>query len=129
VYEIKTSDRIKERRVLIDDMEVTIKPLGAGTQLEFSRLQRRMDFLDKKMKAGTLTESDLDQMDQYEDKLLGMFSHIIRDGSEDNAKVKAWLDRTPLEDIQYYFEEMQRQFQQNDVKKVGDEATTTPTAA
>lgn len=116
MYEVKTDQFKKQRNVLIDDMKVTVTQIGAGSQLTFSQIQRRLEFLDKKMKAGTTTEADLDLFESLERKMLDFFAQVINDGTPDNKHVKAWINATPLEVIQATFEEMQRQFKETDEK-------------
>lgn len=129
MYEIKTSQYTKQRKVLIDGFEAVIKPLGAGSELEFSRTQRRIQFLNKRLEAGTISESELDHLDELEGKLLDFFSSVIQDATEDNHKVRDWLKATPLAVIQQAFDDMQKQFKDNDAAttKAGDDQQAVPT--
>lgn len=127
MYEIKTDKFKKERKVLIDGIEATVQQVGAGTQLTLSQTERRLELINRKLKAGysdlEQMERDISQAEKLEDKMFDFFNQVIRDGSEDNATIKAWIDHTPLEVIQATFEEMQKQFKENDAK-VGDGTET-----
>lgn len=123
MYEIKTDTLKQERKVLLDGMTVTITKVGAGSQLSFTQMQRRMDFIEKKIKAGIETEQDLDTYDALELKLLDFFASVMHDETETNEKVKAWVKATPLDVIQGAFEEMQRQFKETDQKALTNATT------
>lgn len=133
MYEIKTDKFKSDRKVLIDGMEISFVAPGAGSQLTFSQNERRLKFLEKKLEAGTADldqmQKDIEQMEQLEDKMLGFFASVMRDGTDDNHKVKAWLQETPLGIIQAAFTEMQEQFKQTDTMKEGDAGQTETTAA
>ena len=127
MYEIKSSNYLKERTILIDGITVTMTAPGAGTELDFSRSQRRMEYLDKKLKAGTITDAEMDLYDELEKKSLAYFEGILHDGTEDNGQVRAWVQRTPLNVIVAAFDDMKKQFEQTDAEaqKDGDEPGTT----
>lgn len=123
MYEIKTTSYIKERKVLLDGMTVTIRPLGAGSELTIGQTQRRLTFLEKKIKAGTITEQELDKYDALEEQLLDYFDKFMLDGTEDNHKVRAWLKETPYAVIQQVFEDMKKQFDEAEAEEQKDGAT------
>jgi hypothetical protein len=127
VLEINSRDYLKERKVLIDGIEMSLKTPGAGTELRLSAAQRRIEFLEKKLKSGTITSEELDTLDRLEQDMLSHFNQMLRDGSQKNEKVWTWLNATPLTVIIAVMEDMKRQFDENDKSaKEGDATGSTP---
>lgn len=124
MYEIKTQGYLKKRTVLLDDMTVTVHPPGAGSELAFNQTQRRLDFLDKKIKAGTESEADLDLYETLEARTLAYFASILHDDTPDNRGIKEWLDKTPMPVILQAIDDMKRQFEETD-RKEGDAGNPT----
>lgn len=108
-YEIKTTDYAKPKPVLIDGMDWTIRMPGAGDEMALGQIQRRQEFLQKKIEAGTATEQDLDLYDSLEERAFNMFAKVFSDGSKDNASVNEWIKATPMAVIYKVLEEIKEQ--------------------
>lgn len=109
---IDTGKYTKEGKVDIDGNIWTVVLPGAARELQFSKNNRRMDFLSNKVEKQTATEEDLDKLDLLEDYALEFFKGIFRDDTKDNSKVGAWVDATPIAIIAAAF---------NDIKKAAEE--------
>lgn len=105
---IDTSKYTKQGKVLVDGKEWTVVLPGAGKELEYSKMQRRITFLEKKIESGSAAEDDLDRMDTLEDKMLGFFKSLFRDSTEDNSEVEKWVAETPMAIIIAAFEDIQK---------------------
>lgn len=115
---IKTSEYYKPRKVLIDDIEMTVTPLGAGDELVMNQAVRRIKLLDQKIANGTATDQDLDLYDNLETKMYAVFGRLFSDGTKDNGKVADWLTKTPVAVIQLVAEEIKKQVEPGDAEKV-----------
>jgi hypothetical protein len=118
---ITTSDYLKDKHVLVDGNDWTIKLPGAGTELRMSQSQRRMKLLDRKIENGSATDDDLDLYDKLENESMDMFYQMFNDGSETNKSVKEWIISTPLSVIMAAFKEIKRQ---SEDKEVAEDGTT-----
>ena len=118
ITKVDTSKYKKEGKVEIDGNVWTVKLPGAGTELKMSKLQRRQDFLSKKVENGTATEADLDRFDEIEDWFFNFFKTLFNDGTKDNQAVNDWVENTPMAIILQAFE---------DIKEQANEADSTGT--
>lgn len=121
--EVKVVDTSKYTRsgsVLVDGMSWTVELPGAGRELEYSKMMRRANFLQKKVDAGTADEKDLDRLDGLEEKSIEYFAGIFKDGTKDNSQVKEWIDKTPMGIIIQSLEDIKSQV--NEVDTAGDGA-------
>ena len=128
---INTSQYLGETRVIVDGQDWEIKLPGAGTELRLSQAQRRIKLLDKKIENDTAIEADYDLYDKLENQSISIFTNMFKDGSEDNAAVKEWVESTPLAVIMASFEEIKEQAQNGGLeqdKAVDGQAVETPTA-
>lgn len=128
---IDTSKYLGETRVIVDGQDWRIYLPGAGTELRLSQAQRRIKLLDKKMADDTAVEADYDLYDKLENQSIAIFTDMFKDGSEDNAAVKAWVEATPLAVIMASFEDIKEQAQNGGLeedKAVDGQAVETPTA-
>ncbi|HUH57784.1 MAG TPA: hypothetical protein VL020_04650 [Pseudomonadales bacterium] len=128
---INTSQYLGETRVIVDGQDWEIKLPGAGTELRLSQAQRRIKLLDKKIENDTAVEADYDLYDKLENQSISIFTNMFKDGSEDNAAVKEWVESTPLAVIMASFEEIKEQAQNGGLeedKAVDGQAVETPTA-
>lgn len=110
-------------KVDIDGNVWAVKLPGAGTELRFSQASRscklylsRMELVEKKIDAGTVTDSDLDKYEDYKNKyednervIYDIFSNTFDDGTEDNSSVKEWVYDTPTSIIMLAFEDVRSQ--------------------
>lgn len=110
-------------KVDIDGNVWSVKLPGAGTELRFSQASRacklylsRMELVEKKIDAGTVTDSDLDKYEEYKNKyeenekvIYDIFSNTFDDGTEDNSEVKKWVYDTPTSIIMLAFEDVRSQ--------------------
>lgn len=103
---ISTGKYTKEGKVDIDGNIWTIKLPGAGTEMKLSQAQRRLKLLDKKIEADTADEDDLDKYDKFEKVIFDTFKDMFRDGTPENAKVKEWVEDTPIAIIAQIFEDV-----------------------
>lgn len=114
MYEINTSKFIKVKKVLIDGKEWEIRPSGAGEELALSQAQRRLTFIENRIKKGVATSEELEQADALEVKMMTIFKGLFKDGTDDNSEVRAWIDSTPLSMIYAVLEEIKKQSEAND---------------
>lgn len=122
MYEIKTTDYVKARKILVDDKNWTMYPPGAGDELALNQGKRRAELLDKKIQNGTATDEDYDTYDRIENQMFSIFKRIFKDGTSDNAQVEAWLNGLPMVVIMAILEDIQNQAK---VKADGENGTTT----
>lgn len=113
MYEIKTSNYVKSKKILVDGNTWTMTVPGAGDELALSQAQRRMKMLQSKLESGTATESDYDLMDKLESRTYDMFVKIFKDETKDNSQVKEWVNATPLEVIGAIFQDIKKQAEEN----------------
>lgn len=111
---IDTTKYTRQGKVLVDGKEWTVVLPGAGKELEFSKMQRRVNLLEKKIQSGEATEQDLDRMDAFEDKMLDFFKSLFRDSTEDNSEVDQWVNDTPMAVIIASFEDIKRGAEEKD---------------
>lgn len=114
MYEIKTSNYITSKKVLVDGQEWTITAPGAGDELALSQADRRSKMLQKKIEAGTAGEDDYDLYDKLEERMFKLFTKIFRDSTPDNSQVKAWLETTPMAVIYAIMEDVRRQAEEKE---------------
>lgn len=112
---IDTGKYTKEGKVDIDGNIWTVVLPGAAKELQFSKNQRRMEFLSKKVEKGDVTEEDLDKLDALEDFALSFFKGIFKDDTEDNSKVGEWVDATPIAIIAAAFNDIKKAAEARDV--------------
>lgn len=105
---IDTSKYTRSGKVNVDGKEWEVTLPGAGVELKFSKMQRRINFLTKKVNAGTADESDLDKLDSFEDATLEFFIGVFKDSTEDNSEVKEWVENTPMSIISQAFQDIQK---------------------
>lgn len=117
---INTGKYIKNGKVEIDGHVWSVKMPGAGTELRYSQAERasklygaRLELLNKKIDAGTITESELDSYEEYSKKyeenervIYDVFKSVFQDNTKDNSEVSKWLDETSLSLIILAFEEI-----------------------
>lgn len=122
---IDTTKYRKEGKVNIDGHIWDVHLPGAGTELRLSQLFRssqlwssRIELAERKIKANTATEEDLDKYEECdarftesEQKILDLFTQFFKDSTPDNSEVKAWLEETPIAFIQATFEDIKEQSQ------------------
>ena len=106
IRRVDTSKYTRSGKVDIDGHVWTVRLPGAGKELQMSKAQRRLKFLDKKLEAGTENEADLDKYDQLEDYMMNVFNDIFIDGTEDNSEVNKWVNDTPMIIITQAFEDI-----------------------
>lgn len=138
---ISTSKYIKQGKVDVDGNVWNIVLPGAGTELRFSQASRackssaaRMQLLDKKIDAGTITELELDTYDEhskrYEDNeaiIYSIFQHTFKDNTEGNSEVTKWINDTPTAIIMMAFEDVKNQA--NPEQKIADGQAEPPTSS
>jgi hypothetical protein len=113
MYEIKTNNYVKAKKILVDGNEWTMVAPGAGSELALSQAQRRAKLLDTKIEAGTAVESDYDLYDALEKKMMDIFKAIFKDGTQGNSQVNAWLESTPMAVIYAIMEDIKKQAEEN----------------
>lgn len=132
---ISTSKYTKQGKVDVDGNVWSVKLPGAGTEMRFSQASRacksseaRLALIDKKIEAGTVTESELDMYDEhskrYEENeriIYDVFMRVFRDGTKDNSQVKKWMDETPTAIIMLAFEDVRTQANSEAVEADGQE--------
>lgn len=120
---ISTSKYTKVGKVDVDGNVWSVKLPGAGTEMRFSQASRacksseaRLALLDKKIEAGTITESELDTYDEHAKKyeeneriIYDVFMRVFSDDTKDNSQVKKWMDETPTAIIMLAFEDVKTQ--------------------
>lgn len=120
---ISTSKYTKDGKVEVDGNIWEIKLPGAGTDLKLRQALRssklyssRINIIDKKIEDETATQEDLDdyekyleKFDEYERIIFELSTNMLKDGTEDNSQVKAWVDRTPSLIIEKVFEDIENQ--------------------
>lgn len=106
---VDTGKLNKSGKVMVDGMLWTVSLPGAGKELRFSKVQRRLKFLEKKIEDGKYDEKDLDQFDEYEDFMYDFFKGIFKDETDNNSQVNKWIDETPLGIIIQAFEDIKEQ--------------------
>lgn len=117
---VDTSKYTRSGKVLVDGMNWDVILPGAGKELEYSKMMRRANFLQKKVDAGTADEKDLDRLDELEAKSIEYFAGIFKDTTKDNSEVKAWVNDTPMGIIIQSLEDIKAQV--NEVDTAGDGA-------
>ena len=109
MYEIKTSNYLKSRKILVDGQEWTMHPPGAGDELALNQGKRRAERLEKKIQDGTATDADYDTYDRIENNMYNIFRKMFKDKTEDNSEVNKWLSTTPMVVIMAILEDIQKQ--------------------
>lgn len=109
MYEIKTSNYVTSKKILLDGQEWTMTAPGAGDELALGQAKRRSEMIEKKIQAGTASDEDYDTYDRLEDRIFKLFAKIFRDSTPDNSQVAAWLDATPMAVIYAIMEDIQKQ--------------------
>lgn len=116
---IDTSKYTRSGKVQVDGMTWDVVLPGAGKELEYSKMMRRANFLQKKVDNGTAEEADLDRLDELELKSIDYFASIFKDATKDNSEVKQWINDTPMGIIIQSLEDVKSQV--NDAEIVKDE--------
>lgn len=116
---IDTSKYTRSGKVQVDGMTWDVVLPGAGKELEYSKMMRRANFLQKKVDNGTAEEADLDRLDELELKSIDYFASIFKDATKDNSEVKQWINDTPMGIIIQSLEDVKSQV--NDAETVKDE--------
>lgn len=114
MYEIKTSNYVKSKKILVDGNEWTMFPPGAGDELAMNQAQRRINLLEQKIKDSSATEADYDKYDELENRTYELFQKIFRDSTDDNSEVKGWLSSTPLVVIYAIMDDISKQVTEKD---------------
>lgn len=109
IKQIDTTKYTTEGKVEVDGMIWTVKLPGGGKELEMSKAQRRVKFLQKKIDSDNYTEEDLDKLDKLEDYFYNFFKDIFKDSTEDNSQVDKWINDTPQAVILMAFEDIKNQ--------------------
>lgn len=120
---INSSKYNKQGQVQVDGHLWTVVLPGAGTELRLSQAFRnsklfgtRIELLDKKIEAGTITEEDLDRYEEYckefeknEKVVYDFFKTMFKDETEDNSEVRDWVENTPSAIMMMAFEDIKEQ--------------------
>lgn len=109
MYEIKTSNYIKSKKILVDDKEWELRPPGAGDELALNQGKRRAERIEQKIKDGTATDADYDTYDRIENNMYNIFRRMFKDATDDNSEVNAWLATTPMIVIMTILEDISKQ--------------------
>lgn len=109
MYEIKTSNYIKSKKILVDGEEWTMHPPGAGDELALSQGKRRAERLEKKIQDGTATDEDYDTYDRIENNMYNIFRKMFKDSTPENSQVNKWLDTTPMVVVMAILEDISKQ--------------------
>lgn len=139
---ISTQKYIKNGKVNIDGHVWEAVVPGAGTELRFSQASRasklweaRMNLLNKKIEAGTVTEEELDRYEEYKTKyeqnerdMYDIFTSTFRDDTPDNSEVKKWIDETPSIALMLAFDEFTKQANSDEKEEKADGAEEKPEA-
>lgn len=140
---INTGKYINQGQVEIDGKLWSISLPGAGTELRFSQASRasklygaRIAILDKKIDAGTITEQELNQYEEYSAKyeeneqiIYNVFQSTFKDGTDDNADVIKWIDETPTAIIIMAFEDVKNAASSKVIDKATNESTGSSESA
>lgn len=126
MYEIKTSNYIKSKKILVDGKEWEMRPPGAGDELALNQGKRRSERLEQKIKDGTATDADYDTYDRIENNMYNIFRKMFKDKTEDNSEVNAWLSSTPMIVIMAILEDISKQVVANGEAENGEGSTTKP---
>lgn len=123
MYEIRTSNYIKSKKILLDGKEWTMHPPGAGDELALNQAKRRGELIEKKIKSGTATEEDYDTYDRIENQMFSLFKRMFKDSTEDNSEVTAWLSTTPMVVIMAILEDITKQSEEKEESTNATETT------
>ena len=96
---------------------------GMGTQSRLSQSLARTKLygkraanLEKKLDDDTITDEELEQYEDYLDKvdkhtqsIIDIFATVYIDGSKDNNEVRQWLDSTPPWKLEQAFNDISKQ--------------------
>lgn len=126
MYEIKTSNYIKSKKILVDGKEWEMRPPGAGDELALNQGKRRSERLEQKIKDGTATDQDYDTYDRIENNMYNIFRRMFKDTTEDNSEVNAWLSSTPMVVIMAILEDISKQAIENGAPENGSEQPAIP---
>jgi len=120
MYEIKTSNYIKIKTILIDGNTWTMKAPGAGDELSFSQSNRRLQLIQRKIENNTATDIDYDTCDKLENNIFNYLIEMFNDGTAENNQVKQWISNTPTFAIYNIIEDIKRQSEtvDSDVKAI-----------
>ena len=114
MYEIKTEQFFKKRKINIDGNEWTMIAPGAGDELALSQADRRLKIINKRVEADTATLEDVDQAEALEARTFGIFEKMFNDGTPGNQSVKDWIAQTPLAVIYMVVEDIKKQSEAKD---------------
>lgn len=106
---VNTKKYTQEGKVDIDGNIWDVRLPGTGTEMRFNQASRqsklyfaRLEIIDKKIEAGTVTEAELDKYEEYSAKydeaeatIKQVFSSMFNDGTDNNSAVEKWIDKTP----------------------------------
>jgi hypothetical protein len=116
MYEIKTSNYVSSKKILIDGQEWTMTAPGAGDELALGQAKRRSEMIQKKIESGTAVEEDYDLYEKLEDRMFKIFIKLFRDSTPDNSQVTAWVNSTPLGVIYAIMEDIKKQAEEKDAQ-------------
>lgn len=117
MYEIKTSNYITSKRILIDGNEWTVTDLGAGDELVLSQSQRRATYIQKKINDGTAVDADYDLADKLDLTLYTLLEKMFKDNTQDNSQVKKWLNDNPMTVIMEISKDIKKQAAEKNAKE------------
>lgn len=78
--QISTATLGGRKRVEIDGHGYTVRKIGAGEALALNQAQRRMDELNKKEKAKTITDEEMDEQLRLLNKFIDAMTALYDDG-------------------------------------------------
>lgn len=105
---VDTKKYIVSGNVLVDGKEWVVQLPGAGRELQYSKVARRIKVLNTKVENDTATEEDLDKLDSLEDFIVEYFVSIWKDTTEDNSEVRKWVNDTPMAVISAALEDIKK---------------------
>lgn len=110
--QFSTSNYIKGYKFELDGKTWEYRAPGAGVTLELSKASRKSSELEEKVKKGTASKADQEEQTRLVELAFNFYNSILKDGTEDNSEVKAWLNDTPMDVIASIVQDIQKASEQ-----------------
>lgn len=105
MLQITTSNLKTRKKVEIDGQPYTVRKLGAGEQLTLSQYMREIKKLDKKEKAGTLTDAEEAEALKMTEDTMNIMAACFDDGG-DGSKSKQLVKSLSVDELQAVLDEI-----------------------
>lgn len=114
MFEINSKEFSKKVHVKVDGIPMEFKAVGAGSELAQQQRERRINFLQKKVDAGTITEDELTLLEKLEEQTLTIFSDMLGAVDGNEKDIERWIYDTPTNNIIATFNNLKEMMEKED---------------